>query len=70
MLNRGGPPIPGAETPAGSTDILVTYTYRLAFESGRGQDLAFATAISILIFLHVAIFSAWSFRKTARLEEI
>lgn len=70
MLNRGGPPIPGAETPAGSTDILVTYTYRLAFESGRGQDLAFATAISILIFLHVAVFSAWSFGKTARLEEI
>lgn len=70
MLNRGGPPIPGAETPAGSTDILVTYTYRLAFESGRGQDLAFATAISILIFLHVALFSAWSFRKTAKLEEI
>ncbi len=70
MLNRGGPPIPGAETPAGSTDILVSYTYRLAFESGRGQDLAFATAISVLIFLHVALFSAWSFRKTARLEEI
>ncbi len=70
MLNRGGPPIPGAETPAGSTDILVSYTFRLAFESGRGQDLAFATAISILIFLHVALFSAWSFRKTARLEEI
>ncbi len=70
MLNRGGPPIPGAETPAGSTDILITYTFRLAFESGRGQDLAFATAISILIFLHVALFSGWSFRKTARLEEI
>lgn len=70
MLNRGGPPIPGAATPAGSTDILVSYTYRLAFESGRGQDLAFATAISILIFLHVAIFSAWSFRKTAKLEDL
>jgi len=70
MLNRGGPPIRGAATPAGSTDILVSYTYRLAFESGRGQDLAFATAISILIFLHVAVFSAWSFRKTAKLEEL
>jgi arabinogalactan oligomer/maltooligosaccharide transport system permease protein len=70
MLNRGGPPIPGAQTPAGSTDILVSYTYRLAFEGGRGQDLAFASAISILIFLHVAVFSAWSFGKTAKLEEI
>ncbi|MEM9563509.1 MAG: ABC transporter permease subunit [Actinomycetota bacterium] len=70
FLNRGGPPIAGAQTPAGSTDILVSYTFRLAFESGRGQDLGFATAISILIFLHVALFSAWSFRRTARLEEI
>ena len=70
FLNRGGPPIAGSQTPAGSTDILVSYTWRLAFESGRGQDLGFATAISILIFLHVALFSAWSFRKTARLEEI
>lgn len=70
FLNRGGPPVPGAQTPAGSTDILVSYTFRLAFESGRGQDLGFATAISILIFLHVALFSAWGFRKTARLEEI
>ncbi len=70
FLNRGGPPVPGAQTPAGSTDILVSYTWRLAFESGRGQDLGFATAISILIFLHVALFSGWSFRKTARLEEI
>jgi arabinogalactan oligomer/maltooligosaccharide transport system permease protein len=69
FLNRGGPPIVGSQTPAGNTDILVTYTYRLAFESGRGQDLAFATAISILIFLHIALFSAWSFGKTARLED-
>lgn len=70
FLNRGGPPIAGSQTPAGSTDILVSYTFRLAFESGRGQDLGFATAISILIFVHVALFSAWGFRKTARLEEI
>lgn len=70
FLNRGGPPIVGAQTPAGHTDILVSYTYRLALESGRGQDIGFATAISILIFMHVAIFSAYSFRKTARLEEI
>jgi maltose/maltodextrin transport system permease protein len=60
----------GAQTPAGNTDILVSYTYRLAFEGGRGQDLAFASAISILIFLHIALFSAWSFRKTASLEDI
>ncbi len=70
FLTRGGPPVLGAQTPAGSTDILVSYTYNLAFASGRGQGLAFATAISILIFIHIALFSAASFRKTAKLEDI
>jgi arabinogalactan oligomer/maltooligosaccharide transport system permease protein len=70
LLNRGGPPIAGAETPAGHTDILISYTYRLAFEGGRGQDLGFATAISVLIFIMVATVSALSFRRTRALEEI
>ena len=70
FLTRGGPPVLGAQTPAGATDILVTYTYNLAFASGRGQDLAFATAISILIFLHIALFSAITFKRTSKLEEI
>ena len=35
LLTRGRPPIPGAQTPAGHTDILISYTYRLAFESVR-----------------------------------
>ena len=70
FLTRGDPPIPGAQTPAGATDILVSYTYQLAYNSPRGQELAFATAILVLIFIHIALFSAWGFRKTARLEEI
>jgi arabinogalactan oligomer/maltooligosaccharide transport system permease protein len=70
LLNQGGPPIAGAQTPAGHTDILVSYTYRLAFESGSGADWGFASAISILIFLMVATVSAISFRRTRALEEL
>lgn len=70
LLNRGGPPIEGALTPAGHTDILISYTYRLAFESGSGGDFGFASAISIVIFLMVATVSAISFRRTRALEEI
>ena len=33
--NEGRPPIPNTATPAGYTDILISYTYRLAFELGR-----------------------------------
>jgi arabinogalactan oligomer / maltooligosaccharide transport system permease protein len=70
LLTRGGPAIQGAQTPAGHTDILISYTYRLAFEGGRGADYGFAAAISVLIFLMVATVSAISFRYTKALEEI
>jgi arabinogalactan oligomer / maltooligosaccharide transport system permease protein len=70
LLNGGGPPIEGAQTPAGHTDILISYTYRLAFESGRGSDFGFASAIAIIIFILVATISALSFRRTRALEEV
>jgi ABC-type sugar transport system permease subunit len=70
LLTRGGPAIQGAQTPAGHTDILISYTYRLAFEGGRGADYGFAAAISVLIFMMVATVSAISFRYTKALEEI
>ena len=70
LLNGGGPPIAGAQTPAGHTDILISYTYRLAFESGRGSDFGFASAIAIIIFLLVGTISGLSFRRTRALEEV
>ncbi len=70
MLTGGGPPVLGAETPAGHTDILITYTYRLAFEGGRGQDFAFGATISLIIFVIVAIITAFSFRQTKAFEEL
>lgn len=70
LLNQGGPPIEGAATPAGHTDILISYTYRLAFESGSGAQWGFASAIAVLIFLMVAAVSAISFRRTRALEEL
>ena len=59
----------GRQTPAGHTDILISYTYRLAFESGQGTDFGFASAISMFIFILVATISAFCFRYTKALEE-
>ena len=70
LLTGGDPPIAGAQTPAGHTDILISYTYRLAFESGSGSDFGFAAAIAGLIFLMVATISAISFRRTRVFEEL
>ncbi len=70
LLTGGDPPIAGAQTPAGHTDILISYTYRLALESGSGSDFGFAAAIASLIFIMVATLSAISFRRTRVLEEL
>ena len=70
LLTGGGPPIQGTLTPAGHTDILISFSYRLAFAGGRGQDFGLAAAISSIIFFLVAIFSYIGFRRTAVLEEI
>lgn len=64
-----GNPFPADNPQAGGTDILITYTYRLAF-GGGGAQYGFAAAISIFIFLIVAVVSILGFRRTRALEEI
>jgi len=70
LLTAGGPANPNAVTPAGQTDILISYSYRLAFASGRGQDYAFAAAISVFIFAIVAMITLVNFRISRRLENM
>jgi ABC-type sugar transport system permease subunit len=70
LMTQGGPPAPGAVTPAGQTDILISYSYRLAFSAGRGNDYAFAAAISVFIFLIVAVITLFNFRLSRRLENL
>lgn len=70
LFTGGGPPIAGAQTPAGSSDILISYTYQVAFNGGWGQQYGFAAAITIGIFLLVGIISAVNFKFTGALEEV
>lgn len=69
-FNKGGPPIAGTLTPAGHTDILISYTFRLAFGTGRGADYGLASAITIIIFAIVAIVTLLNFRLTGQWEEV
>jgi arabinogalactan oligomer / maltooligosaccharide transport system permease protein len=68
LLTEGNPPISGSE--AGRTDILISYTYKLAFEGGDGADYGFSSAVSLVIFFIVAAISAVSFRASKTFEEI
>ena len=53
LLTNGAPDIIGVSTPAGTTVLLVNYTYRIAFQGSGGQDYGLASAIATAIFLIV-----------------
>jgi arabinogalactan oligomer/maltooligosaccharide transport system permease protein len=69
LLTNGGPPFSGGSS-AGHTDILISYTYNLAFGSARGADYGLASAVSVFIFIIVATISAVSFKFTRTFEEV
>ncbi|MDX8346815.1 maltose ABC transporter permease MalF [Cognatiyoonia sp. IB215446] len=68
LLTRGLPDIPGTIIPAGETDILASFTYRLAFDNA-GQQFGLAGAITLLIFLAVAAISYANFVAMRRAAE-
>ena len=69
FLTGGGPPAED-QSVAGATDILITYTYKIAFESGKGSDYGLASAVSIYIFVLVGAISAFAFWRSKSLENI
>jgi arabinogalactan oligomer/maltooligosaccharide transport system permease protein len=68
LLTEGGPFDPANPT-AGGTDILITYTIRLAFGAG-GQQIGFASAVSVVLFILTGVIAAIQFRATRSLEEV
>jgi len=69
LLTAGGPPMMEASTPVGETDILISYTYRLAFEGGRGQDFGMASAIALIIFIIIAFLTLINFKLSGMLND-
>jgi len=70
LFNAGGPPIAGSPTPAGHTDILISYVYNLAFTASRGINYGFASAITIIIFIIIGAITLFQFRYTRMWEEV
>lgn len=61
LLTGGRPDFLNTRVPAGTTDILVSYTYRIAFQDS-GQNFGLAAAISTVIFFLVALLSMANLR--------
>jgi len=54
LLTDGRPDFLNTKVPAGTNDILVSYTYRVAFKDS-GSDFGLAAAISTVVFFMVAV---------------
>lgn len=67
LLTDGRPDFLSTKLPAGQTDILVSYTYRIAFRDS-GSDFGLAAAISTLIFFLVAALSLINLRLSAKAQ--
>lgn len=61
LLTKGKPDFLDTAAPAGETDLLVTYTYRTAFDA---HSFGLAAAIATIIFVLVAILSVVNLRLT------
>jgi len=68
LLTGGRPDQLDTSTPAGTTDILVSYTWRIAFQDS-GQQFGLAAAISTIIFLIVAAITLLQMRLTRLADE-
>ncbi len=68
IFNEGNPPIAGSPIPAGHTDILISFVYKLAFNSAQA-DYGLAATISIVLFVFVALITWIQFRYTRVLED-
>ena len=67
LLTGGGPRAELDGELAGATDILISFTYKIAFGNSI-QDLGLASAISLVIFVLVASISMYGLRKSKVLE--
>ncbi len=63
LLTGGRPDFLDTKVPAGTTDLLVSFTYRIAFEDS-GANFGLAAAISTVLFLMVAVLSLINMRLT------
>lgn len=69
LLTGGGPVISDVSTPLGETDILISYTYRLAFEGSQGQNFATAAAVSMVIFVIIVGLTVLNFKVSKKLNK-
>ena len=64
LFNEGNPAVRGQN--AGGTDILISWVYKLTFET---NNYNMAAAITIIMGIIISVFAFFQFRKTAAFKE-
>jgi len=70
LLTGGGPAAQGRPSTAQSTDILISWAYKTAFQADGGQAYGLGGAISVIIFVITVAISLVNFRLTGALREV
>ena len=70
LLTGGGPTFANSNGNAGATDILISYTYKLAFNANEGNNYGLASALSILNFILVGCLSIYGFKRMKTMEGV
>ncbi|CAB4885152.1 unannotated protein [freshwater metagenome] len=68
LLTGGGPTFSNSNGNAGATDILISYTYKLAFNSQEGNNYGLASALSILNFVLIGFLSIYGLKRIKTME--
>ena len=69
LLTGGGPVQEGRLPNAQSTDILLSWGYKTAFQSGNGQEYGLASAIAVVVGIITVIIALINFSITGAFKE-
>ena len=70
LFNFGNPPMANTIVPMGHTDILISFVYRLAFVTSNVTNYGLAAAITVMLFILVALMVIIQMRFTNLFGEV
>jgi ABC-type sugar transport system permease subunit len=68
-FNAGLPAMADTAVPMGYTDLLISFIYRLGFSSSNAADYGFSAAITVILFVVVAIMVFFQILNTKAIKE-
>ncbi len=69
LFSGGNPPMVDTNTMGGETDLLISYTYKLAFGPSGSNNFGLASAIAVIIFILIASMSIFNFKISGVFKE-